>query len=111
MMSQYEIRQRQALEEKVARQIVEDAIKAGYSLNVNNGGDTNELPEPVIEAQTVLDAMFKTDEEHLLLYKDGARKGWVFFVYGNDGWDIVNDYTTNLEPIMVRANRTADQYS
>ncbi len=26
--------------------------------------------------------------------------GWVRFIYGNDGWDVISDYTTNLEPVM-----------
>ena len=32
-------------------------------------------------------------------------------VYGNDGWDVVNDYTVNLESVMKRANLIADKHS
>jgi len=110
-LSQFEIRERQNLERKIARVICADALKAGYALNLNNGGDTHELAEPTTDLETVLAAMFQTDQEHVLVYRDGKQIGWVFFVYGNDGWDVVNDYTTNLEPIMGRANKIADAHS
>jgi hypothetical protein len=55
--------------------------------------------------------MFKTDQEHIRVFRDNEQIGWVFFVYGNDGWDVVNDYTTNLEFIMQCANKIADQHS
>jgi hypothetical protein len=113
MLTQFELKQRINLEKKIARVIVRDAIRAGYSLNVNNGGDGNELTEPSTDHATVIRAMFQTDQEHLLVYNssNGKQIGWVFFVYGNDGWDIVNDYTVNLEPIMKRADAIADKHS
>jgi hypothetical protein len=113
MLTQYELKQRINLEKRIARVIVRDAIKAGYFLNVNNGGDENELLMPVGYPEMVLEKMFQTDEEHLLIYNptNGKQIGWVFFVYGNDGWDVVNDYTTNLESIMRNANKIADKHS
>ena len=30
-------------------------------------------------------------------------------IYGNDGWDVVNDYTTNLEPLLAGATAEADR--
>jgi hypothetical protein len=41
---------------------------------------------------------------------DRDAHGWVRFVYGNDGWDVVSDYTTNLEPHMKNADKLADYY-
>lgn len=112
-MTQYELKQRINLEKRIARTIVEDALAAGFSLNVHNGGDVHELKAPTTDKKTILNIMFKTDEEHLLVYNssNGQRIGWVYFVYGNDGWDVVSDYTTNLEPIMKRADKIADQHS
>ena len=61
--------------------------------------------------------MFTTDEDKLLFYKQedigtvNALYGWVFFVYGNDGYDVVNDYTINLESVMKEANELADKYA
>lgn len=105
------INARKRMEKTIARRVILDAIAAGYTLNVYNGGETDELPEPSNKVRTILGAMFGTDEEHLIFFKEGKRKGWVWFVYGNDGWDVVSDYTTNLEDVMKGANDLADKYS
>jgi hypothetical protein len=121
MLTRYELNrcggacrsQRINLERRIARQIVTDALAAGYSLNLNNGSDESELPSATTNKRKILAAMFQTDQEHLLVYNssNGQRIGWFFFVYGNDGWDVVNDYTVNLEPIMRNANLIADKHS
>lgn len=105
------VKSRQRIERTIARRVVLDAIAAGFALNVNNGGDTSELPAPSKKVKEVLAAMFATDDEHLLLYKDDKRVGWVYLVYGNDGWDVVSDYTVNLEKVMEGANQLADKYA
>jgi hypothetical protein len=104
------VKMRQRVEKMIARRLIRDAISAGYTINVYNGGDTNELPEPSDNLKTILGAMFATDDERLLLYKEGRRCGWVWFVYGNDGWDVISDYTTNLEHIMDGANKVSQRY-
>lgn len=57
------------------------------------------------DANAILAAMFSTGEDRLFVHlptHTGETEwcGWVYFVYGNDGWDVVNDYTTNLESIL-----------
>ena len=39
--------------------------------------------------------------------------GWVWFVYGNDGYDVISDYTANekIEALMVNVNKLADKYA
>jgi hypothetical protein len=107
----YLLRARIALERKIAKTIVEDALRAGYALNVQNGGETEELPNPSADPKLVLKTMFQTDDEYLMVYNSitGKHVGWVRFIYGNDGWDVVNDYTVNLEPLMSRANAISDK--
>jgi hypothetical protein len=107
----YLLRARIALERKIAKTIVEDALRAGYALNVQNGGETDELPNPSTDSQLILKTMFQTDDEYLMVYDltNGKHVGWVRFVYGNSGWDVVNDYTVNLEPILARANAISDK--
>lgn len=39
----------------------------------------------------------------------GKRIGWVRMIYGNDGWDVMADYTTNLEDVLTDANKLADK--
>ena len=92
------VNMRQMVEKRIARRFINDAIAAGYTLTVNNGEET-----PIrnsAECAKILKEMFATDEEYLYVLKDGKAIGWVFFVYGNDGYDVISDYTCNLEPIM-----------
>lgn len=105
------VKMRQNVERKIARRLISDALKAGYSITVNDGG------EDVLKCSKhlgqILAAMFSTDEDRLFMHREDNPKyyGWVHFVYGNDGWDVVNDYTINLEPIMYGAEKLADLYS
>ena len=105
------VKARQRLERMIARRLILDAIAAGYSLNVNNGGDRSELIRPSRNVREVLSVMFATDDEHLLFFKDGKRVGWAWLIYGNSGWDVISDYSTNLDPIMAGASALADKYS
>jgi hypothetical protein len=120
-----EVAKRQMIEKRIARRFILDAIHAGYWLNVYNGGDTNELPKPSNKAKEVLAAMFATDEETLLVYRKATvenegrtpkpgliRFGWVHLVYGNDGYDVIGDYTCNLDDLglMKGANELSDKY-
>lgn len=100
------VKLRQQVERKIAGAFISEAIKQGYSMTVNNGGDTDEI-EPTADKRTILDAMFATDDEHLIVYAGGKRIGWVRFIYGNGGWDVISDYTTNLEHLMGPANTLA----
>lgn len=58
MPTQFELKQRINLEKRITRVIVKDCLAAGYSLNVNNGGDENELVQSSIVAKDVLQHMF-----------------------------------------------------
>lgn len=105
------VKMRQMVEKRIVRALIRDALAAGYSLNVHNGGDTNELPAPSTSAKEVLAVMFATDDEHLLYHRDGKRVGWVWLVYGNDGGEyVINDYTCNLEHVMQGADAVSARY-
>ena len=92
-----EVAKRQKIEKAIVRRVIRDALKAGYKLNISNGGDGYELPEPTDKYKVANEAMFATDEEHLYFFKEGKRIGWVFFVYGNSGWDVMCDNVDNPE--------------
>lgn len=104
------VKMRQRVERMIARRVILDGKRAGYQFNVHNGGDGYELPSPTDDVKLLLKTMFATDDEYLHFFKDGKLFGWVYFVYGNGGWDVVSDYTTNLVTVMVGANKLASQY-
>lgn len=107
------VNMRQRVERVIARRVVLDLKRAGFLMNVNNGGDGMELPAPSADVRTVLGAVFAADDDRLYVYRPGAVRpfGWVYFVYGNSGWDVVSDYTTNLDLHMTGAAALADRYS
>lgn len=104
---------RRRVERVIARRVVLDLKHAGFLMNVDNGGDGLELPAPSADVRAVLGAMFAADEDRLYVYRPGAAKpfGWVYFVYGNSGYDVVSDHTTNLATVMEGATKLADAYA
>lgn len=96
-------------EKRIVRAAAEGLHAAGYLVGVDYGdGGGEELPTHA--AWSTLEAdLFQADEEWLVAYRDGAAKGWVRLVYGNDGPDVICDYTTNLEAELQVANKLADE--
>lgn len=96
------VKARQRIEIAIAKAFVDAALAAKYSIVIDNG-DGNEQPaEQTTDA--VLKIMFQTDDEYVYLTHGDATgdiiEAWVHFVYGNDGWDVISDYSVCLEPLM-----------
>lgn len=88
-----------AAERKVARRAIRALKAAGYTLGVHNGEEL--VLKHSADERKILSEMFSVDEEHLIAYgSDGKRVGSVFFVYGNAGYEVINDYSMSLEPVM-----------
>ncbi|WP_439357927.1 hypothetical protein [Bradyrhizobium sp. DASA03007] len=88
-------------ERQIARKIIEDAITAGYKIDVYDGMD---FPlKDSDDAEMILGAMFSTDSDKLYLCKGGKSVGWVFLVYGEYGWDVICDHTMNIESVLSGA--------
>lgn len=104
-----EYEQRHEIEVKIAKKTIAAFLEAGYSLGVFDGEEV--ALRRCTDAGKVFEAMFSTDDDHLLVYESGEKGkkiGWVRFVYGNDGYDVINDYTTNLENQMQNVNDYAE---
>lgn len=96
------------MERLIARQAIADLLAAGYLIDVNDGEVTT--VEGSGDPAVILAAMFTTDEDYLVAKGVGSR-GWVRFIYGNDGWDVINDYTVNLAGALTRTTALTDQLS
>ena len=102
-------KQMQKMERKIAATFVDAVLKESgeiYTIAVNNG---EELIRPARNVFSILRAMSSVDDESLIVFKDGLRFGWARFIHGNDGWDVLADYTTNLEPFMEKVNKISDE--
>lgn len=106
------VEQRRAIERQIAEKVAQGLIDGGYAVSVDDGEEI--VLEASTDVQAIVGAMFATDEDRLYAMKpDGsgkmARQGWVYFVYGNSGFDVVNDWTANLEAEMAGATAEADR--
>jgi hypothetical protein len=102
------VKLRQRIERNIVRKIVGRAVRAGYKINIHNGGDGLELKGSTDSMEVMMKELFATDEEHIIFYENGRRVGWIFFIYGNGnmGLDVVSDYADKpkiraiVEPVM-----------
>jgi hypothetical protein len=104
------IKRRIAVEQKIARFTVKKLIEAGFKLSVYDGEAVTVKRSQ--DAVAICNAMATTDEDRLFVYDSDKQErfGWIYFVYGNDGYDVISDYTTNLDPQMEAINKYAENF-
>jgi hypothetical protein len=106
------IRARVIVERAIIRRAITDVLAAGYLVRVHDGEDW--ACEPTLDLGVLMAAIMATDEEKLVVYRHDSKgakwvpHGWIFLVHGNDGWDVINDYTTNLEDVLKGATELGD---
>ena len=102
---------RQHSEYAVISAFVKTALAAGHTLGVNDDGDTVLRYSKSYKA--VMGAIMFIDDDYIFVYPMGAttgpRMGWVRLIYGNDGPDVISDYSVNLEPLMGKANEVSNR--
>ena len=99
---------RQNVEREIAQLTIKTLLAAGYQLAIYDG---EEVHPKTRRAHKALEAMMQTDEDYILVFVPDQPKrhiGWVRFVYGNDGWDVINNYTTNLERVLAPVTAYCD---
>lgn len=84
---------RLAVERRIVKKTVSALLNQGFLLAVD------QLP-PTMNRKDILAAMMEHGDDRLIVYRGTLRYGWVWFVYGNDGWDVISDHTTNLETVL-----------
>lgn len=112
------------VETKIVGAFVDASLAAGYRLSVSLDRvyDIEDMLVHSDDREAIMEAAFAGDECHIFLqnpddsiYHEGqiVSKGWIFFVFGNDGWDVICDYTMNLDKlgVMEEASKIADHYS
>lgn len=97
------------VEKLIAAYVADRLVNAEFELALDDG---EELGERTTKADKIVKAMGEVEDERLLVYKIGQAEpfAWVRFVYGNgnNGFDVVCDYTTNIEPVMSRVSGYVD---
>lgn len=90
-----------SIETQIIKATIQVLLAEGYMLAVDDGGEI--ALQKTQDADAILAAMRTTDEDYLIVYRQGygsRREGWVRFIYGNDDIEVLNDYTMNLHPVM-----------
>lgn len=92
-------------ERQIIRAIVEDALRAGCTVSVDNGGDEYELTRSS-DLHAIGAAIGHTSVETLVCHRGEGRGAWVMLIYGNgDGTEVISDHsaTDEMEQLLVRA--------
>jgi hypothetical protein len=94
-----DIQDRIVIERKIVRKAVEVLIDAGCQLHVLDIDKHERNPVFSSDKDKICAELMNCDEEQLFV-KDGKVTCWVYFVYGNDGYDVISDYSSCLEDIL-----------
>lgn len=99
---------RLSFERRIAARAVDGLLAAGYALTVDDGDGETRPAEPTRDRAAILRELGETDDDRVICYtdRDTARR-LVWFVYGNDGYDVICDYSSSLEPALREAEKLA----
>lgn len=98
---------RARVELAIVRRLIRALVKHNYALSIDDGNDE-------LYAKTegdMLALLFNLDEAHLIVRDPIGGQSFVRLVFGNDGYDVINDYGISLthiiEPIEAWASEPA----
>lgn len=95
------------LEQRIVKMTVDALLAKGYTLSVFDGEEEHTATK---ERKAIIDALMETDEDYLNVSSSDntVNLGWIRFIYGNDGYDVISDYTTNLDEDLAGVNAFAE---
>lgn len=98
---------RMTTEGKIAGKLITALLAAGYTVDMNDGEETTVSRST--SHDEIMQAMFTTDED-ILIARDSAGKqvGNVYLVYGNDGYDVISEYSLSLEAVLAPVEKYAE---
>lgn len=107
-----EVRERILIERLVIRTAVASIIDEGKSVTVYHEDEQSDAVRSR-DIDAIMAEVGACDCETLAVFTPGilGRFGWVRLIHGNDGWDVMQDYTTNLGLILNKADTLANDIS
>lgn len=105
------------LERRIVKQVLKSAIAQGYEVSAYYDlGCSEEAVSKTTDTAKLMSELFATDEQAIVLHKPNQTAptiGWVQFVYGNDGYDVIHDHSANenTETVLQAALALADKYA
>ncbi len=117
------IKMRQMVEREIVTVLVDSILSNGkrIAVSLERGFDTDDMLLGSTDNVAILEAAMAGDDCHLFVQPATGptlecgrtrvvSEGWVYLVFGNDGWDVISDYTTNLEYLMGPVNAVIEKY-
>lgn len=97
-------------ERQVCYKLIDLILADGNMVSHTNGEEWEVIRST--DRTAIRAAFFATDEETVVARApDGTKLGWFALVYGNDGYDVISDYSANEygESIWQRLQPLADR--
>lgn len=99
---------RMQAEREITLATIQAALARGYTLHGVDIGEGRELCATVEKA---MELAFEGDEANITLTHP-AHEGfsWIYIVLGNSGWDVVSDYTIDLDEAVKATDALVEKW-
>jgi hypothetical protein len=102
-----EMMDRQDMERAIAGRFAQTVVDAGLKISVDNGEYISLDKSDDVEA--IVADLMACDMDWLHVFDGQKRVGTLLLVYGNDGYDVICDYSVSLEAYVRDADRLAEE--
>lgn len=84
-------------------------LAPAFTLDVHDGEETTVRKSR--DLTEIMDALGTVDEESIVVRRADTGKyvGSIYLVYGNDGWDVMADYSMSLDEMLKGASELGNQ--
>lgn len=101
------------MDRAIVEQLVSDLLADGLDLTIANTTDENG-PDWITtnERDLILANLGHTDDDTIRAYDKGRYVGLFYLVYGNDGYDVLADYTSTeeVERLLTTTHLMSEEY-
>ncbi len=97
----------QDMERAIAGRFAQTVIDAGLTISVDNGEYISLRKSDDVNA--IVQDLMACDMDWLHVHDGEKRVGTLLLVYGNDGYDVICDYSVSLEAYVKDADRLAEE--
>lgn len=97
------VKMQQRVEREIVMATVDALLAAGFNISVDNGASeagTEYACYETTNRKEIESVLYQTDEDTLYAKSRQGMSGYVIFIYGNEGPDVMSDYSTNLEQFI-----------
>lgn len=99
------------IEQRVIDQLLDEMLAAGFAISVDYGDDDEYEVSQSTDKAEILKALWACDEEILHYRGKDPLSGWIRLIYGEDGYDVMQDYTVNLDAFIPKTLKLIDDIS